>query len=110
MKKIVLLVVAFMFLPATSFSEDGNWRELCEGYAGLAATVMGKRLDGVPMQAMVKAVIKDGSVDQDIERMVTEAYDSPRFTTEEHKRRAVEEFRDRWYLLCYKAAKAAGRQ
>ena len=40
---------------------------------------------------------------QTMQLIIVDAYESPRFSTENYKARAISEFKNRWYLRCFKA-------
>lgn len=73
--------------------------EVCTSYAELAETLMEGRQAGVSM-ARAMDVAKD---DPTVSKMVIMAYDEPRMSVEENKRRAVEDFRDLIFMGCIKA-------
>ncbi len=63
---------------------------------------MTKRQDGVAMSDLMKAASDGSEPDQMLVRMITAAYEKPRFRTAENKRHQIENFRDQLYLGCIK--------
>lgn len=100
MKKLfVLLACSLAFAASAQEPPKVDWQTKCESASRLAKTIMEGRLAGVSMSEMM-SIAKEGGLSH---TMIIEAYDSPRYQTPAMQRRAVEEFRDKWYLLCVKA-------
>jgi hypothetical protein len=97
--KNALIAICFAAAGAHAVAED-SWRTLCEEVADLASTTMASRQSGAPM-----ANVMSMSEDPSFEDIVISAYERPRYTTQEHQQRAIQNFRDEWYLDCVKAAR-----
>lgn len=116
MKTYLIFTACLSLLTlATANAEQNNTRsplsqstkESCKSMSGSAEALMSARQRGVAM-----SVLMDGMIEappeikwaQTIaEEQIKEAYDSPRYFTEDMKKRAIEDFRDKWYLNCIKS-------
>ena len=95
MKILILSVVALISTSQAAKADPVD----CEGMARIASIVMEKRQNGAAISDIIK-IVQGNSL---AERMVVEAYEVRRFKAETWKDSEVAEFRDRWYLDCYKA-------
>jgi len=87
-----------LILAIYAGSAKAEEKDHCLQISSLAESIMTGRQMGLPMSKMM------GVTDLDLARtMVIEAYEHPRFSTEQVKKRAIGDFRDRWYLACVKA-------
>ena len=93
MKAIIMAIL--MALSATAAADQ------CKMTGDIAEMMMKARQVGVPMQEMM-AVSQDNELRA---AMVLDAYEVPRFTTEKFQKRQEQDFRDKWYMACYKALK-----
>ena len=75
----------------------------CQEVGTLAAKVMEARQVNVSMSNMMK--IAQDNNNSLMKTMVIEAYEKPRFSTEEYQNNAIQDFRSFWELACYKADK-----
>lgn len=104
-------VIALLLLsvPAVALSAEKEFDKvkLCEAAGDMAEVIMDARLSGVPMQKLMKRVNEDPANGEMVSLMVVKAYESPMYQTEEHKTRAKVEFKNKWYLDCYKAVSKA---
>lgn len=78
----------------------------CELIGDLAEVIMEARQAGVPVSGVLKKVA--GSAPQ--EKMVMLAWAVPMYQSEEYQQRAVQEFRERWELPCFRAEQKKGRK
>src|SRR5689334_18222762 len=84
----ILKLTLFAALGAAAFNgqaDQPSWRVLCDKISGLAENVMSARQSGVPMAKMMKEV--NGGVPE-LEQMIVDAYDTPRYMSYEVRRRA----------------------
>ncbi len=98
---IMFFLTVWLFVSpvmAEGNDEEMSWQEVCSLNAELAEVIMRARQAGVPMSQIMDAFGGDGN--QIARAMTLAAYDSFRYHTENSKRRAVEDFRDEWYLKC----------
>lgn len=95
------LLVAALILTAAPALASEPWQENCEAVGDLAHIIMKNRQQGEPLPKMMEIAAGEPVS----EKMVAEAYDQPKYNGEEYKTEAADEFRDRWYLDCYKVLK-----
>lgn len=109
--KVIVVMVTLLFLTVNlgmadekpvSKMEEAHKR--CELLAKLAAEVMSTRQAGVAMsKAMGIALAVDDPMLRDINiRMVSDAYESPRYHTPSIQERETQQFADLWYGTCMK--------
>ena len=72
----------------------------CESYSDLAKSVMTARQIGVAMSEVMNTISSENT-----KQLVIAAYEKPRFTSEGYKTKSIEDFRDKAYLDCIKAAR-----
>lgn len=73
--------------------------EFCESLESAAKSLMKARQTGVEMSAAMKAA--EGS--EYLSTMVVMAYEEPRWSAQENKRKATQDFSNLVYLECHKA-------
>lgn len=71
----------------------------CEQVAEAAKLIMDARQNGAALQDMLD-VAGDNEL---LIEMSVEAYENPRYSTAEYKRRAVGDYRDQWHVMCLRA-------
>ncbi len=71
----------------------------CESYSNLAKTVMTARQGGIPMSEVMN------TISEITKQLAITAYEKPRFTSDGYKTKSIEDFRDKAYLDCVKAAR-----
>lgn len=71
---------------------------LCDKVSSTAETLMKARQRGVSMSSLMNSA----GDNKTIKAMVIDAFEKPRFNSDPYVKRAIEEFRDRWYLECVK--------
>lgn len=104
MKRALLLILTSMPLPALA---EATKAEICSTVGDMAENVMTHRQSGAKMSDMLKVygeelVAVPAAVEQ-ISKLTLLAFEQPLFSTEESKREAVIEFRNRAELGCYKS-------
>lgn len=75
-------------------------RSDCDAWSNLAKEIMTSRQAGVPITDVIALFKKLDGYTADKERLIFQAYDAPRFQTEEHKQREITEFQNAAYLAC----------
>ncbi len=100
MKKALFLSLLLALLSTPAMADEPTWQETCASVSSFAATVMERRLDGIAMARMIE--VTKAPVLQDI---VIDAYTYPRMMTEGNIRVQIQNFRDKWYLMCVKSAR-----
>lgn len=94
--KTLFLIITIFLLPSISFADDLD--EKCKKIGDLAYTVMVGRQGDIGMSKMIKGFASiEGS-----RAMIIEAFDTPRYNTNQNKRQAWSDFRDEMALRCYK--------
>lgn len=94
------IILAALLVPTPSVAAQSDWKDACEAASTLAEQIMKARQNGVPMAAqmnMTKAEPNDL-----VEALIIDAYDKPRFESDKHQMRLIEDFRDEAYLKCAK--------
>ena len=109
-KKITIVIMAFvMIFVAVNFSyaEETTRTLICNEIAKISKTIMTVRQNGMPLITIIERVRKvneENDVSQNIKDVILEivkdAYNQPRFSTEEYQQRAIIEFQNKWYLGC----------
>lgn len=99
MQRLILLA-ALAVAPAFAQTRDA----LCEQKAKTARTLMGLRQDGAEVEKLMALVNKreDGPSKDEMRAMVLAAYEAQRWSSEEMRRRAVEDFGNEQYMACLK--------
>lgn len=93
MKSIITAAIIAMATSAQA-QEDP-----CPAFGGLAETMMIARQSGLPMSQMMEL-----AGEEDIfRRMVIDAYDRPRYGTEEIQRLEIQDFRNEIEMDCYRS-------
>lgn len=82
---------------------------VCDGIDELARVVMNSRQNGIPLKMMMD-VFSDTEFTKEqhrlFQKMLTEAYEKPRFSTESIKQETITEYGNKWYLVCLNSFKA----
>ena len=107
--KSITLALALAASPAQAAPVDlptaEDKADPCSDMGELAETIMRLRQDGVALSSMLATLTKMDLESEDFLRdMTIEAFEETRWRTNESKHRAVQEFRERWELSCYKIA------
>ena len=97
MKTLIAALALMMALSAPAQAEQS----VCEKIAGLAESIMDARQSGV---SVVDAMGTSGGSAM-IERMIIEAYEAHRYKAEIWQTGEIADFRDKWFLYCYKSMK-----
>ena len=93
------LIVATALLAAISAPVSAEEQASCEQVARIAKHIMTAHQEGESLATIMGLAKGDGL----IEKMTVQAYESNRYFSQEVQMREINGFRDRWYLLCYKA-------
>jgi hypothetical protein len=100
-----ILIVAMALLAALSTTASAELTG-CKLHSYLAGEIMTSRQSGQQMATLIdiaKAEADNSRAVQLAQLIVVDAYESPRFSTENYKARAISEFKNKWYLRCFKA-------
>jgi antitoxin component YwqK of YwqJK toxin-antitoxin module/dsDNA-binding SOS-regulon protein len=77
-----------------------NKNSTCESYSNLAKSVMTARQSGVAMSEVMNTISSEIT-----KQLAIAAYEKPRFSSKEYQKKSIEDFRDKVYLDCVKAAR-----
>jgi hypothetical protein len=108
-----ILIVAMAILAALSTTASAELTE-CKMTSRFAGQVMSGRQSGVQMATVMDIAKEEAEAGnnsqmlqsqelQAVQLIIVDAYESPRFSTENYKARAISEFKNKWYLRCFKA-------
>ena len=98
MKALTATILALlMALSAPALAKPAS----CEQIAELAKSIMTARQKAVSMVEMM-GVGEDGSM---TEVIVVDAYEEGRYRVEANQQRRIADFRDEWFMVCYKSRK-----
>jgi hypothetical protein len=75
----------------------------------IAGIIMRGRQNGMPMSAVIKLNHTPGKAYSSLagllDTITEDAYEVPRFSSEEYKKKAIEDFKNKWFLRAYKVFK-----
>ena len=110
--KSIAIALALAASPAQAETAQAEpkvetWTDICPDMGETAETVMNSRQEGSTLSSLI-TILDDLPMHPDLKEyfrvMTFAAFEETRWRTAENKRRAVEEFRERWELSCYKIA------
>jgi len=93
MKALVTAIALLVSFGARSATVD------CNNVAEFAEVIMEARQVGVSMPKAIE--LANGS--KLLEKIIVDAYEVPHYSTQEYRSRKISDFRDSWYLACFKA-------
>lgn len=96
--------VTLLVVRCSAFGAE-NWDLSCQSLSELARTIMADRQKGVSIEELMDGV--DSSIE---EQMVLSAFEEPRRTTPESRKRTIDDYRDLWHSLCVKAKREQKHQ
>jgi len=105
LKILSTLLLSVFFGTHLSYAEEPaktNTVELCSEVEELAGVIMERRQSGAPMSLLIKTA--EGN--EVAEKIIIEAYEKSRFSTESYQKKSIENFKSRWFLKCFKGLKA----
>jgi len=103
MKRLILIAALMTATSAWADDKVSN-DQLCAGWGGLAAKIMELRQDEAPLSRVMEitAANKD---DTNERKIVLAAYNEPAYGSTAAKQKAVDAFRNKIELECYKSVK-----
>lgn len=108
MKTLITAIAISMTLFTTTVQASPKF-EFCQQLANLANTAMTKRLEGVSLQAQMTVAKNMDLGDEKLENVlmliITEAYETPAYSTESVKQKAIVMYENEWMLSCIKNLK-----
>ena len=96
MKALTATILALMMALSVPAQADESY---CDQISELAEGIMSSRQGGVSM-AKAMEIAGDNKL---FKGMMVDAYETGRYIVESNQRREIADFRDKWYLACYKA-------
>ncbi len=91
---------------ALIFSQPVIADEMCTSIEFLAKSAMEFRQKGVAMSTVINGFVEEGQPEAELYKtIIIEAYDSPRFSTEEYQKSEIIEFSNKWYSACLKSTR-----
>lgn len=93
MKKLLLTA---LLIPTMASANN------CDGIARLAEAIMEARHAGGEMSEMMAMKSSDKNVDVINKTIVQSAFERPRMRSPENIKYSIQEFKNDWYLACYK--------
>lgn len=103
MKLTIAAVLIATALPSTAVAQETDDQTYCERIEGLARQIMESRQNGASMSAMMKIAAQQGDLADLFQGITLEAYERPVMRVEENQQFAIDQFANRWSLLCYRA-------
>lgn len=104
-KNLFLILIIFVAGNVTAKVAS----DVCKETYDIAEKVMIYRQAGVPMPIQMKFVDElkglNSETKQTVRDIVQEAYEEPKYSTQDYQDKSVKEFSNSWYLKCYKATK-----
>lgn len=95
-------MLTMLLLASVSSTPSSKELRLCDNITTLSETVMIARQEGIPMSYFVDLVSGYSEETRTLVLdVVKDAYDRPRWHTDERKFREVEDFRDQVYNECF---------
>lgn len=94
--RIILALAAFAAFSVQPARASAD----CDAWANLAKEIMTSRQAGVPITDVIALFKRMDGYTADKQRLIFQAYEAPRFQTEEHKQREITEFQNSAYLAC----------
>jgi hypothetical protein len=99
------LIVALMMVAGIAYGETATQEDLdkiCVSYGNAAESLMQARQSGVSMSSMM-APLTGNPAAKMMRPLIIEAFTVPRYSTGDFKRQAVNDFRAKAELACFKA-------
>ena len=94
---ITALAVSLAFVTQTHAQTNSD--NTCTIWGNLAESSMVARQKGYPLSKLLEK-IKGNDL---IREVIIGAYEEPRYRTQTYKRIAVQNYRNKWELICYRA-------
>lgn len=85
--------------------EPSNWKKTCSTIADMAESIMKSRQDGIAISVvmdLLPSVGLSGNGAEAVESLIITAYKKPRYNTEKHIKRSIENFKNYGYMDCVK--------
>lgn len=105
-------VLAFSMLFITTISsnvysqntkEENDKYEMCHSLEELAEIIISKRYSGVSMKNMIQRLNETNQLNKMNQTLIIAAFEQPNYSSTEMQQNAIENFKNRVYLMCIKA-------
>ena len=107
--KVLIMVLLCVVLSMVSIANAGGSKDAAEKaeiISDIAKTIMSARQAGVPMSKLMKLNHNEkasyAEISDILDEITIDAYEVPRFSTEEYKQKAITDFQNKWYLRVVK--------
>ena len=102
--KLVILLLSGLFMSGANAAKTNSVKnDFCESVMEAAAATMRGHLAGVsPVEAIELADKTPNNIKVILREMIVRAYSSPRYSTNEYKLSAINEFAADYYIDCIK--------
>jgi len=97
-----MLIVATALFAALSAPVSAEEQASCEQIASIANSIMTAHQNGTPLAVMM-GITKGNEL---LQTITVEAYEGVRYSTKQIQDGQIAEFRDRWYMWCFKDKKS----
>jgi hypothetical protein len=99
--KAVVVVAAFVGMTNAALANDGT----CDRMSNLSKQIMTNRQNGVSLNEMMSTLnsVNNSALKTVTKTMVLDAYEHPRYNTATVKQRTIDEFANKYMLMCVKA-------
>lgn len=99
MKKYVFLMA--LLISNISYADTDSEIYFCTQLSEQAKNIMEYRQAGMSITALYEKIKNtEPHVKKILDSFILDAYDSPKFSTKENQVEAVNEFQNKWYLIC----------
>jgi len=102
MKKLTILLFSILisFNSYAEETEKEDVMETCSLYEELAGSIMTHRQSGTSISKIMKIVGND----ELLQKMIVMAYEESRWGVEDNQKKSIENFKNKWFLMCFKSA------
>lgn len=101
--KRLFLIGALLFTPIVSNSKTNKMN--CSDIHEVATNIMKGRQSGIDITKFADIVAETNGEGGVMELLLMDAYEQPKFSSQEYQLDAIKEFANKWYVACYKANK-----
>lgn len=107
MKHVLAAAICITLISQPCFAITDRTKEYCRALSKTAEAAMYARHAGTAMSTLMDTIKIDGTLQDKFakslaEDQIKEAYSTPRYTSETKIIKAIQEFRDKWYIECIK--------
>lgn len=103
----IATILAVLLAGSAAAQDEADAGEFCDSLHSLSTSLMRARQNGVSMATMMQS-IRGRASEEFLRALVIEAYEVPRYSSDEYRGRAVEDFANDQYLTCVRTMGASG--